>query len=470
MKDARRLQFRLFRLLSLRLALTLSAGTLFAAGLLALLLRILASPSPLVLTLLVLAAALFPVVPAAVAAWRRTPLASQCLAWLDAASQSGGLLLMGSQPGAEAWRSSIPPALPEPRLNWRDTRRPALWLAAAAFAAAVLLVPDPLIRAVLAAPLDLSPLLAPLEKKAAALLDPDIPPPTAPENWRQELDATAALQDGTDPARALEALDHLRDQMDQAGAQAATTLVREQELLRASEAAAESIRAQFADGGGESQAAQDSLGAFNDFLAAQEWPASLTNALPSELLEALSAGALTPDQLAALSDLLRQEGNRLAGQLNKLCGARLIEASRCPPGSLCTNGAACEAALARFLDQDGGDSLAACLSGSRPGRGGVSRGRGDAPLTWTDLSSPEGAGFKDIRLAAASMPSPDAAKPIGLSAAAPDAKPSAAPLQPGALTSAQAAPQAGRSAVILPRHRAAVERYFQSPPAPERTP
>lgn len=472
MRDAQRLRLRLFRFLSLRLALVLSAGALFAAGLLALLLRILASPPLLPLALLLLAAALLPFVPAALAAWRRTPSAGQCLAWLDAAGSSGGLLLMAGHPGAEAWKDRLPASLPEPRLRWRESRRPAVWLAAAAFAAAVVLVPARLVHAVLAAPLDLSPLIAPLQEKAAALIEPDVTPPENLESWRQELEASAALQDGTDPARALEALDQLREQIEQAGAQTADQLMQEQELMRAAQAAAESLQGAFAEGGAGSEAATASLAAFNQFAAGQEWPAALTNTLPADLLAALPAGTLTPEQLDALAKLLKDAGDLKAGQLGRLVDAQLVEASRCPPGSLCTNGAACEAALARFLDnQEGGDALAACFSGEgKPGRGGVSRGRGDAPLTWTDPSSAAGIGFKDIKLTSASTPSLDAAKPVGFSAAAPDATPGAAILQPGALAGAAPAPLAGRQAVILPRHRAAVDRFFQSTPAPERKP
>lgn len=473
MRDARRLRFRLFRFLSLRLALTLSAGALFAAGLLALLLRILASPPLLPLALLLLAAALLPFVPAAIAAWRRTPSAAQCLAWLDAAGSSGGLLLMAGHPGAEAWKDRLPASLPEPRLRWREPRRPAIWLASAAFAAAVVLMPARLVHAVLAAPLDLSPLIAPLQEKAAALIEPDVTPPESLENWRKELEASAALQDGTDPARALEALDQLREQIEQAGAQTADQLMQEQELMRAAQAAAESIQGAFAEGGANSEAANaSSLAAFNQFAAGQEWPASLTNTLPADLLAALPAGTLTPEQLEALSKLLKDAGDLKAGQLGRLVDAQLVEASRCPPGSLCTNGTACEAALARFLgDQEGGEALAACFSGEgKPGRGGVSRGRGDAPLTWTDPASSAGIGFKDIKLTSASTPSLETAKPIGFSAAAPDATPVASAVQPGALAGAAPAPQAGRQAVILPRHRAAVDRYFQSTPAPERKP
>ena len=72
---------------------------------------------------------------------------------------------------------------------------------------------------------------------------------------------------------------------------------------------------------------------------------------------------------------------------------------------------------------------AACLAAlcNTPGSGVISRGRGDAPLTWTDPSSREGAAFKDEALNPSHLPAADQARMEGLSAAAPEVADTPAP-------------------------------------------
>ena len=201
------------------------------------------------------------------------------------------------------------------------------------------------------------------------------------------------------------------------------------------------------------------------YLASAPIPATLASNL---LAAALAPGGLSPESLRDLAGLLREAGALNESRLARLGDLKLGEASTSPRSSSgsCTNAAACAGALARLLDADGPAAEAAaslsalCAAPGAPGAGGVSRGRGDAALTWTDPSTTENAAFKKESLASR-MPSADQARLEGLSIAAPDVSAAPTATGAGALAHAAAARGAAPQAPVLPRHREAVERFFE---------
>ena len=95
-----------------------------------------------------------------------------------------------------------------------------------------------------------------------------------------------------------------------------------------------------------------------------------------------------------------------------------------------------------------------------PGRGGVSRGRGDAALTWTDPATQENTAFKTERLAPGGLPDLEQSQLQGVSFSAPETADAAAPVASGALASDGVATGVAAPAAVLPRHREAVKQYF----------
>lgn len=95
------------------------------------------------------------------------------------------------------------------------------------------------------------------------------------------------------------------------------------------------------------------------------------------------------------------------------------------------------------------------------GQGGVDRGRGDAPMTWTDGTEEDGAKFKEQVLPVGGDLT--TAQLVGVSRAAPNETPDdgAGVSTGGALTSARAGAGAAHVSVLLPEHRRVVERYFK---------
>ena len=268
--------------------------------------------------------------------------------------------------------------------------------------------------------------------------------------------------DASDPARVLEALDHIAEELRRTAEEKAGALADERADLQAAQALAEMLAESLEQGRGATPASP--FGKAGEALAQFLAGARLSPPLMSNLLSlASSPGGLTPDALRELYERLKRADALSAEQLAKLSAMRLVDASACRGGS-CTNGAACGEALARLLSEDGPASDAAqalVAMCSQPGSGGVSRGRGDAMLTWTDPSTRENASFKEQAVAPGRLPGLDQSRLQGLSAASPEVPAAAAGTSPGALATEGAANGSTAQAVILPRHREAVKRFFQ---------
>jgi hypothetical protein len=111
---------------------------------------------------------------------------------------------------------------------------------------------------------------------------------------------------------------------------------------------------------------------------------------------------------------------------------------------------------------ENGTNAALCVSVAQGyGRGGVSRGRGDAPMTWRDPASESGVRFEDQVLPPAGLDALARGRLVGLSADAPKVEVMPADgADEGALRAAAAGGGGAHAQQVLPRHRAAVEQYF----------
>jgi hypothetical protein len=124
---------------------------------------------------------------------------------------------------------------------------------------------------------------------------------------------------------------------------------------------------------------------------------------------------------------------------------------------------------AGLLEGPAGRRLIAAMQGrqaaragvNRPGRGGINRGRGDAPMTWRDPGAEEKVEMRSEMLPTGAARSLDEAPTVGVSAAAPDAYDPSVEAGTGALRGAAAGGGSAARERVLPQHRAAVERYFE---------
>jgi len=150
--------------------------------------------------------------------------------------------------------------------------------------------------------------------------------------------------------------------------------------------------------------------------------------------------------LDELKDFLEKENKKLA-DLRKKCSA-------CKSG--CKNG---ECESESECDADG-----LCKSSStsnRPGRGGVTRGRGDAELTWGDEADKQGTKFKEVVLPKGFLDQPKD-DVVSVQKSAPSEEAAAEAPRSARRDDEAAAGQATWNRKLNPRHRNAVRKYFDA--------
>ena len=105
----------------------------------------------------------------------------------------------------------------------------------------------------------------------------------------------------------------------------------------------------------------------------------------------------------------------------------------------------------------GAGAQAAMLAGG-PGRGGINRGRGDAPLTWGEESADLVGRFEAQLLPSATGLDPEHSATLGVGGATPEVKPEAEAAGRGDVKASTGRTSWRRR--ISPRHRDAVRRFF----------
>jgi hypothetical protein len=197
-----------------------------------------------------------------------------------------------------------------------------------------------------------------------------------------------------------------------------------------------------------------------------------SSALQSEIQRLIKSGDLKIPQDAAarqellneLSEFLNQEAQKLSelrqqcqgGKCSK-CGSQLGENGECQNGQ-CSGGSASGMCSSCGAPCSGG-MCSSCSGGSGPGRGGVTRGRGDAEMSWGDESDAAGTKFKETVLPPGLLDQPKE-EIMGLTRSAPEVDPATA-VSRGAARSTD--PTAGRETwnrTLRPRHRSVVRKYF----------
>jgi hypothetical protein len=438
---------------------------LFGSGLCAMGVRFLdADLSRSLLFFCVSGVALSVAVLAGIIAVQRVPVRSKCMTTVDEASLAGGLFMSAALPGAEAWKTP-PPVVPN--VTWQDRRLRGGLALAFLFCLVVIALPRKVFVNPLSVKASLASVVNEVAEQAALLEAEELLPPQQAAALSNELAKISETGDASDPARVMEALDHLQNEMQRLAEEKAESLSGEQAELQAAMALVSMLSEQLENKSSPANPMNGAQQALEQFLA----NANLNSALASNLLATIQqAGSLSPATLQELAKLMKEAGAMNEGKLMKLSEMQLAElkegeGSEGEEGSgSCTNAAACAAALSEMLGKEGqAAEAAACLvamAGTKPGSGGVSRGRGDAMLTWTDPSTKENVTFKEEVLRPGRRPDPKQARLEGISTAAPEVSSSAAAVTSGALATENAAHGATPQTVILPRHKEAVKRFF----------
>ncbi len=394
--------------------------------------------------------------------WRRRPGDAALRAVCDLHNHSGGLLMTGRAASAAGWDRELP-ALAVPGVRWQGRRTWGFFAATLVFALLTLAIPDRYAAFGRQRSLAIGQTVAELETQIEALQEEKILKDKKAEELKQELAKLAHDATGNDPAKTWEALDHLKAANTELAKQAAEEAIAKTAKLAQAETLA-AATSQLPDNAAGRETATKAMQELASLLQNAKLDAGLlASELPPGLLAAAKAGGLTPEQLKELIKSLQANKGQLSDTLKKLSELKLIDPAqlgKCEKAGECKN----PNGLAAFLAENGSktEGLLLLLEQYSAATGGVSDDPpGNTPMTIGDPSSEEGAKFKPQALPPGSLAALKDAQRIGLSKSAPEVTGTRETAQSGALTGAGAGGGEAHTQVILPRHKAAVQRFFK---------
>ncbi len=387
--------------------------------------------------------------------WRRQPSFTKVRAVYDDLNRCGGVIMTEEIADMSAWQDRVPSAA-TPRLRWRSRRAMGLFSLSAVFVAVTLLLPDRLTTLSAKPTLEIGKLVEELRAEIEVLEEEKILEENKADELQQQLSKLKEESSGLNPNKTWEALDHLKESNSDLARQAAeealaklTSLTRAETLANALQSAAESGMSEDT----ATRAAQDLASMVK---SAKLEEGLLKGEIPPELLSDLSG--LSKEDMEKLLSALKFNKESLGKAVAKLANLKLIDAEllgKCEKAGACLN----PDALAAFLAECEGECEGLIELVASYCRGGVTRGRGDAPMTWTDGSAEDGAKFKEETLPPSSRLSDS--EFVGVSRAAPDLSGEDVVAGSGALVGARSGGGAAHSQAILPRHKQTVQRFFK---------
>ena len=411
-------------------------------------------------------------VPVAFAAWwisgRELFSRTESVALLDNRLEAGGLLMTLCEAPDELWEER----LPQLEMLWKTSLpqyRPVRFARQMAgpfvFVLAACLVP---LREVKAAPTlkntageqatsQLQELLTELEK--SDVLE---------EEEKQELeDEIAKLVEETKDMplthEKWETVDALQERMRMRVETTAAELVTAQQALAALKDAADGDFSQLSIESMEMlrKDVLETLQKMADKGAFDNMPRDLKDQLQRLMKNNKGGGFQLPKDPAELSETLDNLNDFLEGESKKLSELR----SKCKGGK-CQGCAECEAGCTCSGPTDVACTCPNCPNavgqgtGGMPGSGGISRGRGDADLTWGDESTLENTKFKESVLPPGMLDKPRD-EVVGVTIAAPETDVAGSAPRSAARAATIASGDETWKGTVRPRHRSVVKRYFE---------
>ena len=394
---------------------------------------------------------------AGVLAWRERPDAQQARAVVDGRRKLGGLLMAHEMDGFDVWaqRLSIPTPL---RVRWRGGQTLVALGLSAVFLIGTVLAPIPKSEASALA-MNVQRTIDSLDDQVQVLEEEQIIDEPQADAMRDDMSKVADDALGNDPSRTWEALDHMGDQLDKTAAEAADEALRKMDDATAAKALAKALQEN--DGRlteAQLSAAMQALSEMTQQAMGEDMAASMSPEMAKQLSEAAAAG-LDAETLKKLAEMMQGQEAELKAMLQALKDANLIE------GKLSDINAEIDPAeLLDWLESQGecdSDKICKACKGALAGRGGISRGPGHTEMLWKDPSSKEDASFEPKVLPPSRLRDMENARLMGVTRAAPDSEPAGGESTGGALTGVTTTGGSAETAPVLPRHRGAVQRYFQ---------
>ncbi|MCL2117508.1 MAG: hypothetical protein FWH27_03670 [Planctomycetaceae bacterium] len=406
------------------------------------------------------------VIAAAVLALRKVPERKKLIAAIDCESEGGGLLMSLAELGSLGdWDSQLRD-MKTPRYRWRSKKTFGFLATSLLFVCFALLLPDRTVNA-LAGPrkLDITNQVREIDSKLEKLQEEKILDADKVEKLKEELKRIQQNAEAEGPIKTWGAIDHLNDKLAKEAQNAAEELLKEQEKHETIEAMAEALKEQLASEdnsqGPTAEEMQDLAHEMSNMLGDIAGDDDFLNDLKQQIDEQ-GLDSLTQEQLEQLAEKMSEKCRDCQGRMNNLKSGRMVDPNRLKDFSDCKP---CDnQSLKDFLDSQckgacEGDGE--CDSGI-PGRGGITRGPGSAKINFDHNTQESDAEMKEHAM------EPDyvdmeASIKMGVTRNAPTPnRAGSAAEEGGAVTDTSGVAGSSGRDVVLPKHRGAVRRFFDT--------
>ena len=431
-------------------------------------------------------------IPAIWLARQRLPAPQMIRSLLDKQNHCGGVLMASEDRALGRWGRQLN-VDQSPQVQWQGGRCWGLFTLSAAFVTAAFLLPQQYMRLGAEPPLEVGREVERLNSQIEVLKEERIIQRERAEAMQDRLEKIEDNAKGTDPIKTLDALDHLEKLAKDAAKDAAEKAAQQTEKLGKAEALAEALK-KHADQlakkskddnnpdrlSKKKKGQKDGMDAKTLTKAMKELARltrealkdnkglqrQLDKKLQEQLDRELNKGQkenLDPEALKKLAESLGESKGELIEKLVKLKKVRLIDEAQLKE---CKGGGQCDSdELLALLkkSKDGKMSMKKMLkmASGKPGRGSITRGRGDAPMIFGSKTSEEQKKFKEAILPPARLAELKKSKVVGSTKVQPKVGNDGELAQTGSLQGAKAGGGSANRQVILPRHRRAVNRYFE---------
>ena len=431
---AKTVSFKIFSLLFCKYFLYYGTFAAFSGGMYFLIANVIGFTNQLVVLILFGVLILSTLFTALIMAWKRQPEPDRIITLLDRVNNGGGMLLSASELVDSGWKNEL--AVNElPVIKFNSSKALIIFISALLFAVGGFLVPHAVEASVGNTHMDIKNETQTLSEQLQVLEEEEIVTKKEVVNLRKQMEKMEKNAAGEDPVKTWEALDHIKESLSSKAQEFAEKAARKTEALSLSQKTLQALK-----DARKNASASDHNMAMNEMAKlmqklVEDCP-KLSEKLSKELKDMLGEGKLDMDGLEQLlnSQQLTQE------QLEKLL-KKLKEKGLCnnPGNSNCSSGQCGEKTmvtrenfedLMKMLDEEskgkGGKCsmsymMMVCCGG---GKGGINRGRGDAPMTWNEKEiNRDDFDFKALTLPADAVNNLKKSKLLGVSYGAAKAQP-----------------------------------------------
>ncbi len=346
----------------------------------------------------------------------------------------------------------------EPGIVWKNKKNIALFCSSIVFFTLIFFTPENIADFTKHSPFELDNIIEEIDEKITVLEEEDIIEHAESEDLTNNLKKIYEKSSGEDPAKTWEALDHISETLSNEALTSAEESLTQIDKLAKMEALSE-----FADKllNSDGSIQKDIMDEYANILKAQNLEKLLMkNGLSKDILNNCKNNALTPDQLKQLKKMFGKCKNNLSSTIKKLEYAKLIDAAM---SEKCKKAGQLNITeLSEFLDKT--SNLTAALElfdYIQYGKGGVNRGPGHAPMTWTNGTKEENINFKEQSLSSDDIQSIKDNQLVALKAYAPEESEEDNTVLSGKLTNVNAGEGSAIDHPILPKHKDAIKNFFR---------